>query len=92
MCGHRNLNHHAALVNRMAETLGIDMTKALHDERLSAEEWRDTVLRCTGCSAPETCQDWLADHHEAGAEATPDYCRNTALMEALRLPPAEAAE
>ncbi|AMY68436.1 DUF6455 family protein [Frigidibacter mobilis] len=83
MCEARTLNRHAALVSRMAETLGLDLTQATREGRLSADAWRDAVLACTGCADPGDCMIWLADRHEAGAEAPPDYCRNAGLMAEL---------
>jgi len=83
MCEARTLNRHAALVNRMAETLGLDLTQATREGRLSAETWRDAVMSCTGCAEPDHCTGWLAERHETGAEAPPDYCQNAALMTRL---------
>lgn len=80
MCEARTLNRHAALVNRMAETLGLDLSRATREGRLSAETWRDAVMSCTSCADPGNCTLWLAEHHDTGAEAPPDYCRNTDLM------------
>jgi GTP cyclohydrolase III len=91
MFGAKTINRHAALMNRMAETLGVDLTQAIADGRMPAEAWREAVVRCTGCSDPEGCQHWLADHaaDETPPEA-PGYCRNRALMQSLR--PALARE
>lgn len=90
MCEARTLNRHAALVNRMAETLGLDLTQATREGRLSAEAWRDAVLACTGCSDPEHCMGWMAELQEQGAEAPPAYCENADLM--ARLAPARGVE
>lgn len=83
MCDARTLNRHAALVSRMAETLGLDLTQVMREGRLQSEAWRDAVLDCTCCTAPEACMAWLAERHETGAEAPPDYCRNAGLMARL---------
>ena len=85
MFGAKTINRHAALMNRMAETLGVDLTRAIADGRLPAEAWREAVVRCTGCSDPEGCQHWLGDHADQMVDDAPDYCRNKALMESLRL-------
>lgn len=86
MFGAKTINRHAALMNRMATTLGVDLTAAIADGRLPAESWREAVVRCTGCSDPESCQHWLADHPvgEWPPETPPDYCRNRDLMDGLR--------
>ena len=86
MFGAKTINRHAALMNRMAETLGVDLGTAIADGRLPAEGWREAVVRCTGCSDPEGCQHWLSEHSvdENPPEAAPGYCRNRDLMHSLR--------
>ncbi|WP_343116740.1 DUF6455 family protein [Ostreiculturibacter nitratireducens] len=84
MFGAKAINRHAALMNRMGEELGLYLNEALADGTLPVETWRGAVVRCTGCSDPEDCQRWLADHAETGAEEAPGYCRNRGLMESLR--------
>ncbi|WP_126974523.1 DUF6455 family protein [Frigidibacter oleivorans] len=80
MCGGRKLNEHAGLVSQMARTLGIDLMQAMVDGRLTAEDWRDAVMACTGCAEPGDCHRWLAERQETGAAAPPAYCRNGDLM------------
>ena len=84
MFGAKTLNRHAALANTMASRLGVDLTKAMTDGRMSAETWRGAVLRCTGCSDPENCQKFLTETAETGAQSPPSYCRNAGLIESLR--------
>lgn len=90
MFGARTLNRHAALMNRMAQVLGVDLTEAMAQNLLSGEDWRGAVVRCTGCSDPEGCQHWLAAHdapedHDgaATAEAAPHFCNNRLMMARL---------
>lgn len=83
MCEARTLNRHAALVNRMAETLGLDLGRAVREGRLQSETWRDAVLDCTCCPAPDECTGWLAERQETGASAPPAQCRNAGLMARL---------
>ena len=45
MFGAKTINRHAALMNRMAETLGVDLTEAIADGRLPAEAWREAVSK-----------------------------------------------
>lgn len=78
-----NLKRHAALLDRMATTLGIDLQEAAIHGDLRIDEIADAVLRCTDCADPLHCDKWLADHPE-GAEGTPDYCRNSELLQGLR--------
>ena len=74
------IDRHANLVNRMADTVGADMGAALLEGRVTAEDLRGAVLRCTRCAHVETCVGWLGRNEAAGADATPEYCRNRQLM------------
>lgn len=76
------LRHHAALLDRMSATLGIDMQQAAIDGKLRADDISDAVLRCAECPDPVHCAGWLADH-ASGADEPPEYCRNTDLMQRL---------
>ncbi|MDF2141580.1 DUF6455 family protein [Paenirhodobacter sp. CAU 1674] len=85
MFGARTLNRHAALMNRMAEVLGVDLTEAMAKGQLSGEGWREAVVRCTSCDDPTACQHWLAGHDgDEGAAEAPDYCNNRLMMARLR--------
>lgn len=80
----RTINRHVALLNTMAGTLGVDLTGAMATGSFQPEAWRGAVLRCTGCSDPDGCQHWLAEHAETGAGAAPDFCRNADLLARLK--------
>jgi len=90
MFGLKTLNRHAALVNRMAQVLGVDLTEAMSKGKLSGEDWCEAVVRCTGCTAPETCMAWLSerpapeDIEGPAAEAAPHYCNNRLMLARLR--------
>lgn len=85
MPGSRTLHRHAALVSRMAETLGLDLTDALAHGVLTGEQWREAVLRCTGCDDPDACLSWMVARGGAQAiAAAPQPCRNAALFDDLR--------
>ena len=79
----KRLDHHADLVNRMANTVGADLEESLMRGQLSGQTLRSAVLRCVGCEGGSECPDWLAAH-EAGSEQTPSYCRNSDLFAALK--------
>jgi hypothetical protein len=73
---------HADLVNRMSETLGVDLADEMLRGRLPPEDLRTVVLTCMGCSAPGACAEWL-DAHPEGSDAAPGYCRNKARLEGM---------
>lgn len=75
MQGKATLKAHADLVDRMANTVGVDLEQAMMEGRMTMDQLGDAVLACTGCSAPDTCQKWLALQIDP-VETAPDYCRN----------------
>lgn len=83
--GQQILKRHAALVDRMATTLGVDLEEATMRGDLPMEDIADVVLRCTGCSDPDGCDAWLDAHAAEGADHAPGYCRNAARLEGLRV-------
>ena len=82
MLGLSRIDKHAGLMGRMAETVGADLAEAMQRGDLTPWEYRSAVLSCTSCKGAGACQGWL-DAHSDGADQTPDYCRNKALLEAL---------
>jgi hypothetical protein len=73
---------HAALVDRMADTLGVDLEERTLRGDVSVDEIGDAVLACTGCESPGACGGWL-DSHAEGAGQPPRYCRNADLFARL---------
>ncbi|MBK5933820.1 hypothetical protein C8N32_106108 [Rhodovulum imhoffii] len=74
---------HGELVQKMADTLGIDLTEEMMAGRWTPEDMQGTVSRCLGCTDPEQCRHWMEDHAK-GATHTPGYCRNKDLLEKMR--------
>ena len=85
MQSREQLRKHAALVDHMADTLGLDLQEEAMRGRLTFSEIEDAVLRCTGCTQPEACEHWLATRG-GSAEEPPAYCRNADLFDDLRHP------
>lgn len=83
MQGKDDFERHARLMDSMATTLGIDLQEAAIRGDISIDDITEAVLRCTGCPDPDHCTGWLNDHAR-GAEQTPGYCRNRALLDQLR--------
>lgn len=76
------LKRHAALVDRMAGTLGLDLEESALRGELSVDEIGDAVLACTGCTQPGACEHWL-EAQGSVAQHPPGYCRNAALFARL---------
>ena len=83
MFGFERFDRHAALVDRMADTLGVDLAEAVQRGELPPSDLRRTVYNCLACRESDACGHWL-DEHRSGSEVAPDYCRNDDLFRALR--------
>ena len=83
MQGTTTLKRHADLVDRMANTQGVDLEERMMAGKVLPDDLSDAVLACTGCANPEACEHWLARNETA--EQTPDYCRNADLFGRLKL-------
>lgn len=75
--------YHEYLLGRMADVLGINLGLELDLTRLSRDELRRAVTRCSQCPDPTGCEIWLDAHH-IGAEEAPQLCRNKKMLEHLR--------
>ena len=66
--------HHAKLVSKMADKVGIDLTEEMQRGKVDAEDLRMMVHRCEGCTDPEDCIALM----ESGDKSAfpPSYCRN----------------
>jgi len=77
------LDRHSTLMNRMGDTVNVDLAEAMADNKISGYELRNAVMACMGCEGSNTCPDWLKAH-DKGAPDTPEYCRNQSLFERLK--------
>lgn len=77
------LKRHAELVDRMSQSLGLDLEEAMMKGQMQMDTLGDAVLRCTGCAEADTCDHWLAAQ-SGQADQPPEYCRNTELFDLLR--------
>jgi hypothetical protein len=83
------IDHHGALMQRMADIVDADLGAALIGGHLSGEGLRAAVLRCTRCEAADFCESWLDVHEGRKADTgatpnAPDFCLNQDLMDRLR--------
>ncbi len=78
------IKRHAVLVDRMADTLGLDLEEKVLEGLLDPMSLSDAVLRCTGCSDTKGCNLWLDAHLETGAATAPVMCRNGDIFELLK--------
>ena len=76
------LDRHSSLVKRMARALGVDHGTTLLAGEIEPADFRLQVVRCTGCSDPDGCEQWL-DALEGPVSDTPEFCRNRVALSAL---------
>ncbi|HKL46880.1 MAG TPA: DUF6455 family protein [Roseovarius sp.] len=74
---------HAALVDRMASTIGIDLEEKVMEGQLDFNGVSDAVLNCSGCCCTGACEIWL-DAFVGGADAPPPICRNREMFGRLK--------
>lgn len=79
----QNFAVHSELLQKMSNTLGVDLGQAVLTDKLHNFPFEDMVYRCSKCDRVGDCEEWLAEH-QSGASETPDYCRNKHLIEGLR--------
>ncbi|MEM8580701.1 MAG: DUF6455 family protein [Pseudomonadota bacterium] len=75
------LAKHAALVDAMAEHLGVDLEEHVMRGLIEPELIPDLVLRCTKCSDPERCARLMATAERLGA--APAFCLNRKTLEEI---------
>ncbi len=83
MTNNLTTKRHADLVDRMANTLGLDLEEKVMEGKLEIDTLGEAVMRCTGCADPDSCEQWLAAQ-EGIAPAAPDMCRNADLFDMLK--------
>ena len=77
------LKRHAALLDRTATRLGLDLEEEALSGHLEFDEIADAVLRCVSCANPEDCEHWL-ERETSVEKSTPVYCRNKDLLSRLQ--------
>jgi len=80
-CG--RLSRHFWLMRGMARTIGISLSAARRDGRLSTAGYTHAIATCCACGQSARCTDWMG-RQGAGATALPDYCAVKPMIEALR--------
>lgn len=78
----KQMDQHAAQVDRMTDTLGVDLVEAVQRGIVPPETLRSTVMRCMSCGSFGACEGWLQDHADGAGEA-PEYCRNKVMLDRL---------
>ncbi|MEP2532748.1 DUF6455 family protein [Shimia sp.] len=78
---------HAALLDRAARHIGVDLQDKAISGALPFDGIADAVLRCMQCASPNDCARWLETPSDVSGQP-PEYCRNAGLLAHLRADPA----
>lgn len=78
-------NAHYWLTLGMARAVGVNLTQALHEGRITRAQYADIVTRCRTCAwgTDGGCAQWLA-RQSSLAEEVPKTCANHETFKALR--------
>ena len=74
---------HSERMQKMAETIGVDLGQAVLAGKLRNFPISDMVFRCSRCLEKTACEAWVGAH-KTGATEVPDFCRNKILLEGLQ--------
>lgn len=77
-----DLHAHFMRVVKMSASCGVDLSSALDQGHIAADDYADLVTRCRGCAQAESCDRLLAPMPVL--EQAPDYCVNQARFADLR--------
>ena len=77
-----DIRHHFLLSQSIAKVTGADLAHAVHEGRITQEDWAAAVTRCRGCDWAGACNDWMAAQGDIPV-TPPRECANAALF--LRL-------
>ncbi|WP_319828444.1 DUF6455 family protein [Thalassovita sp.] len=74
---------HFWLTRSVARSMGLSLSEAMAEGRLSAQSYAAMVTECRKCPFVSQCENWLA-HSAAGASEAPENCVNATLLNALK--------
>ena len=74
---------HFWLTRSVARAMGINLSEAMADGKLSVKDYCDMVTNCRQCAFVEGCQNWLATKAVPRGEAFAQ-CHNKAQLDGLQ--------
>ena len=77
-----DIRHHFMLSQSMAKVTGADLAHAVHEGRITQDDWANAVTRCRGCDWAETCEHWVMAQGDVHV-APPEECANADLFQRL---------
>ena len=79
------IEQHFWLTRSVARVMGVSLSEAMADGRLSLDQLTEMVSRCRAAGCHKACLQWLADQ-SATADAAPAHCASAQLLKQLRQP------
>lgn len=77
------IEKHFWLTRSVSRCMGISMTEAMADGRLSPEQYAELVTRCRAAGCDVQCEYWLA-RQQGPATTAPDFCPNAETLNGLK--------
>lgn len=79
-----DIERHFWLTRSVARAIGVNLSGAMAEKRLSPEDYTEMVAQCRARDCHEACQRWLAAQTGPHPEGPPEYCANAELLARLR--------
>ncbi|SDW68996.1 hypothetical protein SAMN05444358_1011512 [Ruegeria halocynthiae] len=76
------IEEHFWLTRSVARCMGISLSEAMAENKLSPYDYAQMVTRCRGAACNEHCQIWLAAQ-QAQAATAPEFCVNAEVLNSL---------
>ncbi|MFP7672476.1 DUF6455 family protein [Marivita sp. S0852] len=76
---------HFWLTRSVARAMGVSLSEAMANDRLTPQDYAGLVTECRGCALVETCKGWLGDQANV-AKSAPPGCINAKTLEILARP------
>ncbi|MEN8683863.1 DUF6455 family protein [Marivita sp.] len=76
---------HFWLTRSVARVMGVSLSEAMANDRLTANDYASMVTACRQCALVENCQQWLGSQKDV-AGAPPTGCANASIFQALARP------
>ena len=73
---------HFWLTRSVAKVMGVNLSEAMAQSQLSAQEYASLVTACRQCALVENCQCWLGKQKSISA-STPPGCANAKALQNL---------
>ena len=78
-----DVERHFWLARSVARVLGVNLSAAMAQGRLSATQYSEMIDRCQSGGCHASCEAWLA-RPSGSADAAPAECRIARILERLR--------